>query len=191
MNVTILKSSPRKKSNTALLLEPVIQRLQQLQVRTDIFDLFEMHIEPCKACWTCQNVFSGFGCPQKDDMHQVFASVLGSDCVIFSSPIYSWYCTPPLKAVLDRLVYGMAKYYGKTEGPCLWEGKRCAIVTSCGYEIEHGAGVFEEGIKRYAKHSRLVYLGMLAARDADPLPFETDETKQSAQEFADKIFNSI
>jgi len=28
-----------------------------------------------------------------------------------------------MKAVLDRLVYGMNKYYGREKGPSLWEGK--------------------------------------------------------------------
>jgi len=34
------------------------------------------------------------------------------DLLVLASPIYSWYCSPPMKAVLDRLVYGMNKYYG-------------------------------------------------------------------------------
>lgn len=37
-----------------------------------------------------------------------------------ATPIYSWYCTPPMKALLDRLVYGMNKYYGDEKGPSLW-----------------------------------------------------------------------
>ncbi len=32
--------------------------------------------------------------------------------IVLATPIYSWYCTPPMKALLDRLVYGMDKYYG-------------------------------------------------------------------------------
>lgn len=38
--------------------------------------------------------------------------VLASDLIVLATPIYSWYCTPPMKAIMDRLVYGLCKYYG-------------------------------------------------------------------------------
>lgn len=46
-----------------------------------------------------------------------FDKVLESDMLILAIPIYSWYCTPPMKAFIDRLVYGMNKYYGDEKGP--------------------------------------------------------------------------
>ncbi|SBV99944.1 hypothetical protein KL86DPRO_11696 [uncultured delta proteobacterium] len=76
---------------------------------------------------------------------------------MMATPIYSWFCTPPLKSLLDRLVYGMNKYYGEKKGPALWAGKEAAIITTCGYRPEHGADLFEEGMKRYCKHSQLLY----------------------------------
>lgn len=66
-----------------------------------------------------------------------------------------------MKALLDRLVYGMNKYYGTEKGPALLEGKSAASVVTCGYPPEKGADLWEDGIKRYCKHSRLSYLGML------------------------------
>ncbi len=192
MRICILFGSLRNNSNTALLLQPFMDELKGLGTEVDILTIKDMHIEPCTACWTCQNVFEGPGCPKNDDMNKIYESVLKSDCIIFASPIYSWYCTPPMKAVMDRLVYGMNKYYGDTEGPCLWEGKKCALVTTCGYEIEAGAGVFEEGLRRYCKHSNLHYLGKLAARDIDGKSYFKSETVvNSARDFANKVYNSL
>jgi len=82
-----------------------------------------------------------------------------------ATPIYSWYCTPPMKSLLDRLVYGMNKYYGEEKGPALWAGKKLVLITSCGYKPEKGADLWVEGMKRYCKHSQLVYAGMLVERD--------------------------
>ncbi len=97
-----------------------------------------------------------------------------------------------MKAVLDRLVYGLNKYYGETKGPCLWEGKKCALVTTCGYEIEDGAGVFEEGLKRYSKHSNLHYLGKLAVRDVDGKDyFKNESAVEAARMFANKVYSSV
>ena len=55
-------------------------------------------------------------------MQEIFDRVLACD-LLGATPIYSWYCTPPMKAVLDRLVYGMNKYYGRRRGRSLWEGR--------------------------------------------------------------------
>lgn len=66
-------------------------------------------------------------------MAELARQVLESDLLVLATPIYSWYCTPPMKAALDRLVYGMNKYYGERRGPSLWAGKRLALITTCGY----------------------------------------------------------
>jgi multimeric flavodoxin WrbA len=192
MRICILFGSLRENSNTGLLVQPFIAELERLGAAIDFITLKDKNIEPCTACWTCQNIFEEPGCPKNDDMKIVYDAVLKSDCIIFASPIYSWYCTPPMKAVMDRLVYGMNKYYGDTEGPCLWEGKKCALVTTCGYEIEEGAGVFEEGLRRYSKHSNLHYLGKLAVQDIDGKSyFQNESAVNAAKEFAVKVYDSL
>ena len=97
-------------------------------------------------------------------MAEIFQAVLACDLLVLATPIYSWYCTPPLKAVLDRLVYGMNKYYGAQKGPALWAGKAIALIATCGYPPEKGADLWAEGMRRYCRHSQLRYLGMLAER---------------------------
>jgi hypothetical protein len=63
------------------------------------------------------------------------------------------------------LVYGMNKYYGDEKGPSLWKGKRIALIATCGYSPEKGTDLWEAGVKRYCKHSQLLYAGLLAERD--------------------------
>ena len=126
--------------------------------------LYDMNLRSCVACRVCQKDWTAFGCLQADDMHILFNAILRCDLLVFASPIYSWYCTPPMKTVLDRMVYGMNKYYGEKKGPALWAGKEIAILTTCGYRPERGADLWEEGVKRYCKHSQLIYRGMLAER---------------------------
>ena len=92
------------------------------------------------------------------------AKVMDCGCVILATPIYAWYCTPPMKALLDRLVYGMNKFYGREKGPSLWQGKAMALLMTCGYRPEKGCDLFEEGMRRYCKHSGLRYLGSHAER---------------------------
>ena len=79
-------------------------------------------------------------------MQAIFDSVQTSEVLILASPIYSWYCTPPMKAVMDRLIYAPNKYYGP-EGrqPALWKLKQVAAIASCGYHPDRGRGPVGRG----------------------------------------------
>jgi multimeric flavodoxin WrbA len=121
----------------------------------------------------------------KDDAHAIFDAVLESDLILLATPIYSFYCTPPMKALLDRFVYGMNKYYGETKGQSLWAGKKVGILATCGYPPEKGADLFEEGMKRYCKHSQLNYVGMLCERHLGyDTEFMNEEKVENARRFA-------
>jgi len=164
MKCCILAGSPRKNGNTAALLKPFTEELVNNDVECELVQLYAQDIRPCIACRCCQKDWSKFGCQHEDDGQLLFDKIMGSDVLVLASPIYSWYCTPPMKALLDRMVYGMNKYYGTQKGPSLWAGKKVAIVTTCGYRPENGADLWENGIRRYCKHSQLDYVGMLAER---------------------------
>jgi multimeric flavodoxin WrbA len=141
---------------------------------------------PVRHAASVRRIGTFFGCPRKDDMQEIFDAVYASDLLILATPIYSWYCTPPMKTVLDRLVYGMNKYYGDVKGPSLWRGKQAALIATCGYPPEKGADLWEEGIKRYCKHSQLEFLGMLAERHMGYDTVFMDEKKEErAVLFAD------
>ena len=164
MNVCILMGSPRKQGNTAALLAPFCEELERGGAEVETHWLYDMEIRPCLACRACQRDWTVFGCSQKDDAQLLFDRLLAADLIVFATPIYSWYCTPPMKALMDRMVYGMNKYYGAEKGPALWAGKSVALLTTCGYRPEKGADLFEEGLRRYCKHSALRYLGSHAER---------------------------
>ena len=192
MKLSILLGNVRNNSNTALVVEQFIEEVSQYGIEVDKIVVKDLHIEHCSACWQCQDVFDQPGCSKQDDMAQIYSSVQNADGVIFASPIYSWYCTPPMKSVMDRLVYGMNKYYGETEGPCLWEGKLSGLITTCGYDIEAGAGVYEEGLKRYSKHSRLNYIGKLAIQDVEgKAHFRSAESREKINEYAMSVIEAL
>jgi multimeric flavodoxin WrbA len=185
MKYTVLMGSPRKKGNTFSILDPFIEKIKETENEIELFWLYDMNIHGCIACRNCQKDWTKFGCVFKDDMQMIFDSILLSDYIILATPIYSWSCTAPMKAVLDRLVYGMNKYYGDKTGPSLWSGKHVAIITTCGYRPEKGADLFEESIRRYCKHSSLIYDGMLAERDLGyNTKFIDEEKKEHAKTFA-------
>lgn len=192
MKYCILMGSPRKAGNTAALTAPIVKELENAGSEIEFVHLYDQEIKPCIACRKCQESFESFGCPVRDDMQEIFDKIIQCDCIILATPIYSWYCTPPMKAMLDRLVYGMNKFYGIKKGPSLWKGKKCALITTCGYKPEKGADLFEEGIKRYCRHSGLEYLGMLSARDPGYDKIFLDQEKiDAAKAFTIKLIQSM
>lgn len=188
MRVCILMGSPRKKGNTFELLRPFMDELKEKNCDYKLLWLYDKNILPCRACRVCQDNRSAFGCPQRDDMQEIFDGVLNCDLLVLATPIYAWYCTAPMKAALDRLVYGMNKYYGKEKGPSLWAGKRLALITTCGYPPEKGADLWEAGMIRYCRHSGLQYAGMLVERHLGYESVFMDAEKEThAREFARQL----
>lgn len=192
MKCHILMGSPRKQGNTIALTKVVMKELEQQGMDCGMTWLYDKDIRGCTACRGCQKDWSQPGCVQRDDMGVIFQDVLESDLIILATPIYSWYCAPPMKAALDRMVYAMNKYYGDKTGPALWAGKRLALVTTCGYAPEKGADLWEEGVKRYCKHSQMAYLGMLVERHKNYKQVFMDEEKAArAIEFAEDLMKEF
>ncbi len=188
MNVCILAGSPRPNGNTAALLGPFIAQMEGNGHTVNLISLHDKEIKPCMACRACQKDWTIFGCVQKDDMQEVFDGVMASDLIVLATPIYSWYCTTPMKAAIDRLMYGMNKFYGAEKGPAIWAGKQLALIVTCGYRPEKGADLWEAGMLRYCKHSGLTYRGMFAERHLGyKTSFMDEEKEQHAREFANKL----
>ena len=186
--IAVFRSSPRKHGNTNSLTDYVVERLKELGCCVTEFDLTEMNISPCTSCRQCQYDWEKIVCVQDDDMAEIFDAVTKSDLLLLATPIYSWYCTPPMKAMLDRLVYAGNKYYGDKPGPALCKGKSIALVTTCGYPPEKGADLFEEGLKRYCRHSQMKYIGKICERNMGyDTEFIDDQKIAHAKAFAEQI----
>lgn len=188
MKICVLLGSPRKNGNTNALVKPFVERLEEKGHQCVLINLYDLKLNSCIACRKCQKDWIGFGCHYDDDVQKIFDQIMVSDVIVLATPIYSWYCTPPMKIVLDRLVYGMNKYYGDEIGPALWEGKTVALITTCGYRPQSGADLWEEGVRRYCKHSKLIYYSMIAERHLGYKSIFMDEEKDAhARIFADTL----
>ncbi len=192
MRVGVFMGSPRRKGNTAALLEPFCQELVLGGAEIETLWLHDLDLRPCVACRCCQRDLGIFGCSRQDDGQQLFDLAMDSDLLVLATPIYSWYCTPPMKVMLDRLVYGMNKFYGPEPPKALWEGKALALVMTCGYRPERGCDLFEEGMRRYCKHSRLRYLGGHVERHLGyDVPFMDEGKEARTRAFARALLEQV
>ncbi len=172
--------------NTATLLKPFVDELQSQGMKTEVMALAGKTIAGCKGCYKCQNVQDAYGCVQKDDMQEAVEMIVSSDLIVLATPIYTWYCTVEMKALLDRH-FGLNKYYGKAKGS-LWAGKSIAILATHGYERDYACTPFETGIKCLCEHSHLKYLGLYSAIDDDETGFAlNDEIEDGVRKYAKSL----
>jgi len=184
--------SPRENGNTAALLGPFLEECAAMGVETETIWLYDKRISPCLGCMVCQDCLDRLGCVQNDDFGEVFQKMVNCDVIVLATPIYSFFCTAPMKALMDRAIYAGVKNYGREKGPKLLEGKRVVSIATCGYPVEKGADLWEEGLKRFCRHGNLEYMGMFCRRDRGRgEPFLTEDRAQAVRDFAQAIWMAI
>lgn len=192
MKFCVLMGSPRENGNTAALLRPFLEECGAMGVETETISLYDRAVAPCLGCMTCQDVPDRPGCVQDDDFEEIFRAMTDSDVIVLATPIYAFFCTAPMKALLDRAIYAGTKNYGAAKGVKLLEGKRLAAIATCGYPPEKGADLWEEGLKRFCRHGGLEYMGIFCRRDRGGAePFLNEEREQAVRDFAQAIRMSV
>lgn len=192
MKYTILMGSPNHNGNTAALLRPFLEKNQEMDIEQDVIWLYERDVRPCLGCKACQNVTDRLGCVQEDDFRLIFDSIRTSDVVVLATPIYSWYCTSPMKALMDRLIYAGCKYYGEKKQPSAYAAKRVATITTCGYSRDKGADLWEEGLRRWCRHGGMDYLGMYCRRDTGKKDeFMNEQVDADVRDFAHALYVTV
>lgn len=191
MHCCVLFASPRGGlSNTRALLTEFLAEWYDAGHSFVIHSLYDEAITPCMACRGCQYDWSGPNCVIDDDMTDIFQDILDCDLLLLASPVYNWFCTAPMKAAMDRCIYALCKYYGDEKGPSLWEGKAVAVLTTCGYRVEKGTDVWEEGLRRTCKHAGLRYLGLHGERHMGyNVPFMDGEKAARTRQFAREVMD--
>lgn len=108
MKIYAINGSPRKKWNTATMLEHFLEgaACAGAAVETEMVHLFDLKYTGCISCYACQRSGPGYGkCAVKDDLQALLREIPLADGVVFGSPIYFHDITAQLRGFLERLVY--------------------------------------------------------------------------------------
>lgn len=191
MKTAIFMGSPHPDGNTAELVKPFREELNQMEdVIVQYITIPDKVIGPCRGCHACQQVSGLYGCVQQDDMWELTGQMLWADLIVLAVPIYTSFCPAECKAMLDRL-YGMNKYYGSAAADGkhpLLAGRGLAFITTHGYGCGHAAAPFETGMMRFCEHSGLDYYGMYSvSAENGPASFRSEAAKAGARNFAGQL----
>ena len=100
--ILILNGSPRKKGNTAALIDAFSAGAAEAGHEIIRFDLHWMQIHPCIGC-CAGGKDPDSPCVQKDDMEKIYAAFREADVLCLASPLYYWSISGQLKCAFDRL----------------------------------------------------------------------------------------
>lgn len=179
MKITVITGSPRKNGNSFAMTDAFIKAAKQHGHTIQRFDAALLRIGGCHACMTCYK--TGKACSFDDDFNLIAPSILESDAVVFSMPVY-WYSIPSqIKAVIDRL-------FSLVVGGKDITGKKCALITCCEEDdmsVMDGVRIPMErtaSLLKWNMIGEVLVPGVLEIGDI----YKTDGCRR-AQELADKL----
>jgi len=99
MDILAFLGSPRKKGNSEILTEAVLEGVKQAGGSPEIIRLCDLKISPCISCGGCDKTGK---CVVEDDMTPLYDKIITIDKIIVASPIFFYGITAQTKAFIDR-----------------------------------------------------------------------------------------
>jgi len=112
MKVIAINGSPRKKWNTATLLEKALEGAASEGAETELINLYDLDFKGCKSCFSCK-VKGGKSfakCSIKDELTPVLERLEDADAVILGSPIYLGNSTGEMRSFMERYIFPYMTY---------------------------------------------------------------------------------
>jgi multimeric flavodoxin WrbA len=112
MNVIAINGSPRKKRNTATLLEHAIEGAASRGAETELIHLYDLDYKGCTSCFSCKlKDGKSYGkCAMKDGLTPVLEKIAGAGVLILGSPIYFGIVTGEMRSFMERLLFPNLTY---------------------------------------------------------------------------------
>ena len=168
MNSLVIFGSARSEGNTKKALEAVLG-----ERNVEVVNLLDKQV-----------AYYSYERPQEDDdFLDIAQKIVGSDIIIFATPVYWYSMSAQMKTLFDRLtdLISLRKDLGRS-----LKGKTCYLVSTGTDEILPTG--YEEVFERTAQYFDMQFGGSFYyhVQKGEPM---NEETKHSAQRFGDKIFS--
>lgn len=112
MKVIAVNGSPRKKWNTAILLEKALEGAASQGADTELVHLYDLSYKGCVSCFSCKTKGGkSYGrCGYKDELTPVLERIEAVDALILGSPIYLGVTTGEMRSFMERLIFPYLTY---------------------------------------------------------------------------------
>lgn len=100
MKILAINGSARADGNTAALLRQALSPLEGAGFETELLQLANLSVEPCRACWACGGREN---CARRgDDFGEIFERMKAADALLLGSPTYGANISARMQALLER-----------------------------------------------------------------------------------------
>ena len=112
MKVIAFNGSPRKKWNTATLLEKALEGASSKGAKTELINLYDLEFKGCVSCLACKTVGGrSYGkCAMRDALRPLLEKAADADVLILGSPIYFGSATGEMRSFMERLLFPYLTY---------------------------------------------------------------------------------
>lgn len=112
MNVIAINGSPRKKGNSAALLEAAIKGAVENGASVERIDLFDLDYKGCVSCFGCKLLGGpSFGrCAQQDGLTAVLDKILAADVLLLATPLYFGEVPGAVRNLFERIWFPGQQY---------------------------------------------------------------------------------
>ena len=112
MKVIAFNGSPRKKWNTATLLDKALEGAASQGAETELIHLYDLTFKGCKSCFACKTKDgTSYGrCAVKDGLAPILKKVEEADSIILGSPIYYGTVSGEMRSFMERLMFPYMTY---------------------------------------------------------------------------------
>jgi|SRR5208337_2198824 len=112
MNVLAINGSPRKKWNTATLLQHAIEGAASKGAETELVHLYDLDFKGCTSCFACKlKGGKSYGkCALQDELTPILEKIEDVDALILGSPIYFGNVTGEMRCFMERLLFPYLTY---------------------------------------------------------------------------------
>jgi multimeric flavodoxin WrbA len=113
MKIIGFTASPRKKGNTAWVVNKILEGAKEQGAETQSWYFSDIDIKPCRSCYGCrQGDLTGQSdsrCIINDDMQKLYDALEYADALVLGSPVYMGQMSAQAKIFTDRL-FGSKQY---------------------------------------------------------------------------------
>jgi multimeric flavodoxin WrbA len=112
MKALAINGSPRKKWNTATLLEHALAGAKSQGAQTELVHLYDLAFTGCISCFECKKIGGkSYGrCAVKDGLTEVLNQAFEADLLILGSPFYFGTETGEMRSCMERLLFPFFPY---------------------------------------------------------------------------------
>ena len=142
MKTIIINASPRKKWNTAEVLDAARKGAESVGSEVEYVNLYDLVFKGCRSCLICKRKDKTKGkCYWKDDLTPLIEKIFDSDALIIGSPIYFGQPTSEFRALVERLIFCIMSY---DDGSSYYTGK---VNVGIFYTMNAPLEVYEQSMK--------------------------------------------